>query len=112
MELKERKTRESSRIQLASQYKQLADAREVRLSFGVKRVVDIHSAQERITALQSEVGRLKARLASQAHDEDLMTFFFKTNEDVTYIKDLRSRLELVISFILMLCLADQVFYML
>lgn len=38
VELKERKTRESSRIQLTSQYKQLADAREVRLSLAVRGV--------------------------------------------------------------------------
>ncbi|KIP08412.1 hypothetical protein PHLGIDRAFT_88220 [Phlebiopsis gigantea 11061_1 CR5-6] len=76
VELKERKAREFSKIQLTSQYKQLADTRE-----------------ERIIALASEVGRLKARLASDAHDEDLMTFFFKSNEDITYIGDLRKRLE-------------------
>ena len=49
--------------------------------------------QERIAALVSEVGRLKARLASQVHDEDLMTFFFKSKDDITYIGDLQKRLE-------------------
>ena len=35
VELKERKARESTKIQLASQYKQLADAREVRLHYEI-----------------------------------------------------------------------------
>jgi len=50
--------------------------------------------QERIAVLQSEMRRLRARLAAQAGDEDLMNFVLNQSDvDVDYIQDLRTRLE-------------------
>ena len=50
--------------------------------------------QDRIAVLQSELRRLKARLAAQAGDEDLMNFILNRSDvDVDYIQDLRTRLE-------------------
>ena len=44
--------------------------------------------------LQSELRRLKARLAAQAGDEDLMNFILNQSDvDVDYVQDLRTRLE-------------------
>jgi hypothetical protein len=48
--------------------------------------------QERIAALHSELARLRAQLAADAGNEDLMAFFFREKEeDVSYIEDLRNR---------------------
>lgn len=50
--------------------------------------------QDRIAVLQSELRRLKARLAAQAGEEDLMNFILNRSDvDVDYIQDLRTRLE-------------------
>jgi len=50
--------------------------------------------QDRIAVLQSELRRLKARLAAQAGDEDFMNFILNQSDvDVDYIQDLRTRLE-------------------
>lgn len=52
--------------------------------------------QERVVVLQSEVTRLKTRLAARAGDEDLMTFLFKGGAgDTIYLDDLRNRLACV-----------------
>lgn len=46
--------------------------------------------------LQSELCRLRARLAAQTSDEDLMNFIFNQSDmDVNYIQDLKTRLEYV-----------------
>lgn len=76
-ELKERKSRDAVKSQALHEFKVLADTR-----------------MERITALSLEVARLKSRLASQANDEDLMTFLFKYSaEERSYLEDLKSRLD-------------------
>ena len=44
--------------------------------------------------LQSELCRLKARLAAQAGEEDLMNFILNQSDmDVNYVQDLKARLE-------------------
>ena len=50
--------------------------------------------QERIIALESEVKRLKSRLAAEARDEDLMKFIFAHEGNATssdYINTLKNR---------------------
>ena len=43
--------------------------------------------------LQSELIRLKSRLAADAGDEDLLTFLYRESvDDITYVEDLRTRL--------------------
>ncbi|PCH43601.1 BRE1-domain-containing protein [Wolfiporia cocos MD-104 SS10] len=76
-ELNERKQREHVKLNSLAELKTLAESRS-----------------GRIKVLESEVARLKTRLAANAHDEDLMAFFFKDSaEDPNaYISDLRSRL--------------------
>ena len=57
----------------------------------------VETMQDRVKALTSEVARLKSRLAAQANDEDLMTFFFKySNEERSYVEDLKERLASVV----------------
>ena len=44
--------------------------------------------------LQSELCRLKSRLAAQAGEEDLMNFILNQSDtDINYIQDLKARLE-------------------
>lgn len=61
--------------------------------------------QERIKVLESEVTRLKTRLAAEARDEDLMTFLFKHQgtEDASYMGDLKERLRYVERKFLSIC---------
>jgi len=57
--------------------------------------------QERITTLQSEVARLKGRLAAEAGDEDLLSFILRPegkDESVSYVDDLKRRLKYVNTF--------------
>ncbi|PSR81178.1 hypothetical protein PHLCEN_2v6513 [Hermanssonia centrifuga] len=75
-ELNERKQKDSYKLTSVNEIKALAESRS-----------------ERIKILESEVKRLRTRLAAEANDEDLMTFLFKsTSEEVSYISDLKSRL--------------------
>ncbi|RPD59927.1 BRE1-domain-containing protein [Lentinus tigrinus ALCF2SS1-6] len=72
----ERKDKEKARLSTAAEFKALAEARE-----------------DRIAILESETKRLKARLAANAGDEDLMAFFWQsTSEDQSYVEDLKGRL--------------------
>lgn len=50
--------------------------------------------QERIKVLESQLTRLKTRLAASTGDEDLMSFLFRdhTEELATYVEDLQKRL--------------------
>ncbi|KAI0703349.1 BRE1-domain-containing protein [Cerioporus squamosus] len=75
-EINERREKEKARLSTASEFKALAEARA-----------------ERIAILESETQRLKARLAANAGDEDLMTFLWQsTSEDISYVDDLKRRL--------------------
>lgn len=42
--------------------------------------------------LQSEVTRLQTRLAAASGNEDLMSFLFQNQQDVSYVDDLKRRL--------------------
>ncbi|KAF8740809.1 hypothetical protein AX14_007181 [Amanita brunnescens Koide BX004] len=76
-ELLERKQKDSVKQASLQEYKTLAESRS-----------------ERITALESEVKRMKTRLAAEAHDEDLMKYIFAEDGDATsgsYIESLKNR---------------------
>ncbi|KAF8635226.1 hypothetical protein AX17_004001 [Amanita inopinata Kibby_2008] len=76
-EILERKQRESIKQSSLQEYRNLAESRS-----------------ERILALESEVKRLKSRLAAEARDEDLMSFIFSENGDMSsnaYVDSLKSR---------------------
>jgi hypothetical protein len=68
----------------------------------VQRSIDIYSVlQERIVGLQSELRRLRAQLAVDTQDNDLMKFIFNmTSEDTSYVNDLKIKLAYVVSLIL------------
>ncbi|KAI0071770.1 BRE1-domain-containing protein [Panus rudis PR-1116 ss-1] len=75
-ELHERKAKEQVKLASLHEFKTLAESRS-----------------ERIKVLESEVLRLKTRLAAEAGDEDLLTFLFKgASEDLSYVNDLKQRL--------------------
>ncbi|KAJ3553638.1 hypothetical protein NM688_g3503 [Phlebia brevispora] len=75
-ELNERKQKDMIKIHSVNELKALVDSRS-----------------ERIKVLESELTRLRTRLAADAKDEDLMTFFFKSgSEEVSYVADLKRRL--------------------
>jgi E3 ubiquitin-protein ligase BRE1 len=49
--------------------------------------------QERISVLQAELQRCKARMAADSGDEDLAKFFWSDHpEDASYVDDLKSKL--------------------
>lgn len=49
--------------------------------------------QDRISVLMSEIIRLKARLAAEAGDEDLMVFILECRDtERSYIADLKDRM--------------------
>ncbi|KAI6098985.1 BRE1 E3 ubiquitin ligase-domain-containing protein [Pisolithus croceorrhizus] len=76
-ELAERKARDSVKLQSWQEVKDLAESRS-----------------ERITQLQSEIARHKAKLAAHSGDEDLMKYFFEGKvDDMDYVRDLRRKLE-------------------
>lgn len=76
-ELSERKARDSVRLQSIHELKELAESRS-----------------ERISQLQSEVKRHKARLAALSGDEDLMRYFFEDKfDDLDYVRGLKRKLE-------------------
>ncbi|KAF8441651.1 hypothetical protein L210DRAFT_3664886 [Boletus edulis BED1] len=76
-ELSERKARDSVKLQSIHELKDLAESRS-----------------ERISQLQSEVGRHKARLAALSGDEDLMKYFFEgKGEDLDYVRNLKRKLD-------------------
>ncbi|KAH0827390.1 hypothetical protein J3R83DRAFT_4044 [Lanmaoa asiatica] len=76
-ELSERKARDSVKLQSIHELKELAESRS-----------------ERISQLQSEVARHKARLAALSGDEDLMKYFFGDKfEDLDYVRSLRRKLD-------------------
>jgi E3 ubiquitin-protein ligase BRE1 len=52
------------------------------------------AGQERILVLVSEITRLKAQLAAQAGEEDLMNFILgEQTEGASYVKDLQTKLQ-------------------
>ncbi|KAN0090761.1 hypothetical protein V8E55_004327 [Tylopilus felleus] len=76
-ELTERKARDLIKLQSIHELKELAESRS-----------------ERISQLQSEVGRHKARLAALSGDEDLMRYFFEgKSDDLDYVRNLRRKLD-------------------
>ncbi|KAI6121400.1 hypothetical protein F5141DRAFT_1194147 [Pisolithus sp. B1] len=76
-ELAERKARDSVKLQSLQEVKDLAESRS-----------------ERITQLQSEIARHKAKLAAHSGDEDLMKYFFEGKvDDMDYVRDLGRKLE-------------------
>ncbi|KAI9572298.1 hypothetical protein HD554DRAFT_2015366 [Boletus coccyginus] len=76
-ELSERKARDSVKLQSIHELKELAESRS-----------------ERISQLQSEVARHKARLAALSGDEDLMNYFFEgKSEDLDYVRNLKRKLD-------------------
>ncbi|KAG8213579.1 BRE1 E3 ubiquitin ligase-domain-containing protein [Butyriboletus roseoflavus] len=76
-ELSERKARDSVKLQSIHELKELAESRS-----------------ERISQLQSEVARHKARLAALSGDEDLMKYFFEGKfEDLDYVRNLKRKLD-------------------
>lgn len=76
-ELTERKHLESVKLSSANEMKVLAESRS-----------------ERIIVLQSEVRRLRARLATQTSDEDLVNFILNQSDaDSNYVQDLKARFE-------------------
>ncbi|KAI0930463.1 hypothetical protein AcW1_009141 [Taiwanofungus camphoratus] len=76
-ELNERKQKEHVKLQSLHEHKLLAESRS-----------------ERIKVLESQLTRLKTRLAASTGDEDLMSFLFRdhTEELATYVEDLQKRL--------------------
>ncbi|GBE81020.1 E3 ubiquitin-protein ligase BRE1 [Sparassis crispa] len=75
-ELNERKQKDHVKVASHQEFKALAESRS-----------------ERIKVLESEVTRLKTRLAADACDEDLLSFFSSDDaENVTYVSDLKSKL--------------------
>ena len=68
----------------------------------VQSSIDIYSVlQERIVVLQSELRRLRAQLAVDTQDNDLMKFIFNmTSEDTSCVKDLKIKLAYVVSLVL------------
>ncbi|KAG9316252.1 hypothetical protein JVU11DRAFT_2280 [Chiua virens] len=75
-ELSERKARDSVKLQSIHELKELAESRS-----------------ERISQLQSEVARHKARLAALSGDEDLMKYFFEGKaDDLDYVRSLKQKL--------------------
>ncbi|KAH7911989.1 BRE1 E3 ubiquitin ligase-domain-containing protein [Hygrophoropsis aurantiaca] len=75
-EIQERRQRDSHKTASLHEFKTLAESRS-----------------ERISVLESEVRRHKARIAAQAGDEDLMRYFFKDQtDDIGYIHDLKKQL--------------------
>ncbi|EMD37345.1 hypothetical protein CERSUDRAFT_105371 [Gelatoporia subvermispora B] len=75
-ELNERKAKDSVKMQSLQEFKSLAEARG-----------------ERIAMLQSELKRIKSRLAADAGEDDLVAFLLSNNaEDATFVSDLRKRL--------------------
>jgi len=102
-ELTERKHLESVKLASVSEMKVLAESRSVCSRHRVQDVRTDGDAQERIAVLQSELRRLKARLAAQAGDEDLMNFILNQSDvDVDYIQDLRTRLKQVFDLVIRL----------
>lgn len=76
-ELSERKARDSVKLQSIHELKELAESRS-----------------DRISQLQSEVARHKARLAALSGDEDLMRYFFEAkSDDPDYVRNLKRKLE-------------------
>ncbi|KAI6045964.1 hypothetical protein EDC04DRAFT_1857115 [Pisolithus marmoratus] len=76
-ELAERKAKDSVKLQSLQELRDLAESRS-----------------ERITQLQSEISRHKAKLAAHSGDEDLMKYFFEGKvDDVEYVRDLKRKLE-------------------
>lgn len=76
-ELTERKHLESVKLTSTNEMKVLAESRS-----------------ERIIVLQSEVHRLRARMAAQTGDEDLINFIISSSDvDASYVEDLKARLE-------------------
>ncbi|KAF7792349.1 hypothetical protein EIP86_003385 [Pleurotus ostreatoroseus] len=75
-ELNERKHREGVKLQSTGELKALLDSRS-----------------ERIKALETELTRMKMRIAADGQDEELMKFFQHSHDDITYIKYLKGRLE-------------------
>ena len=59
--------------------------------------IDIAARKERIELLQSEISRLKSRLAAEAGDEDLMRFILRgySAESKDHIDDIKERLRFV-----------------
>lgn len=43
--------------------------------------------------LESELKRCKAQLAANAGNSDLLAFFLRSSEDVSYVDDLQKRLK-------------------
>ncbi|KAI0789122.1 BRE1 E3 ubiquitin ligase-domain-containing protein [Abortiporus biennis] len=75
-ELNERKQKDSVKLASINEVKALSESRA-----------------DRIKVLESEVTRLKTRLAAESSDEDLMSFLFRcSSDDVSYIEDLKHRL--------------------
>ncbi|KAH9929494.1 BRE1-domain-containing protein [Epithele typhae] len=75
-EITERKAREQARLTSAQEFKALAETRA-----------------ERIIVLQSEIKRLKTRLAANADDADLVSFLWQSTADgPSYVEDLKRRL--------------------
>ncbi|KAF5380344.1 hypothetical protein D9615_004567 [Tricholomella constricta] len=75
-ELNERKQQDSVKVASLRELKALAESRS-----------------ERISALESEVGRCKAQLAAHASHKELMMFFMNGNtEEAAYFESLRDRL--------------------
>ncbi|CAL1706865.1 unnamed protein product [Somion occarium] len=75
-ELNERKQKDNVKIASLNEFKSLAESRG-----------------DRIKVLESEVTRLKTRLAAESGDEDLMTFLFQHGaEEMSYVEDLRQKL--------------------
>ncbi|KZT26692.1 hypothetical protein NEOLEDRAFT_1155451 [Neolentinus lepideus HHB14362 ss-1] len=77
-ELSERKHRDSVKMAALAEYKNLA-----------------HTRSERIAALESEVKRLRSRIAAATGDEELVEFLFSDESvlDRTYVDELKARLE-------------------
>ncbi|KII92834.1 hypothetical protein PLICRDRAFT_51174 [Plicaturopsis crispa FD-325 SS-3] len=75
-ELNERKQKDSIKMASMQEWKILADSRG-----------------DRLVALESEVKRLKARIAANSGDKDILSFFMK-DVDISYVEDLKSRLSL------------------
>ncbi|KIJ67989.1 hypothetical protein HYDPIDRAFT_83645 [Hydnomerulius pinastri MD-312] len=76
-ELTERKAKDTVKLQSMHELKELAESRS-----------------ERISQLQSEVARHKAKLAAYSGDEDLARYFFEGKvDDLDYVHDLKRKLD-------------------
>lgn len=95
-ELIERRHKEQVKWQALNESKQLSESRSVgHCNVHAEQFVDVRCCKERIELLQSQLSRLKSRLAAEAGDEDLMRFILRgySEESKEYINDIKERLQ-------------------